>query len=425
MSLEILHRRWAVLFSAFYTNFVSYGIRFGYGILLPVMTKSLNLTEAQAGLIVSAYFISYTIFSLIAGALTDRMSAKKVITLFCIALGIGATLMGTVTEQWNACIFYALVGVGASACWTPVATLVQRWFSAKRRGMALGIVTTGYAWGYGTMGLVLPILVSAYGWRTCWCILGALAFSLVAVNGILVKDNPEGTKPRARSSKSVIEPLKYAKPSAKTSYSEVVSASEFWWIGMSYSMIAAAQFVLTTFLVSYATFELSIGYENAATLASVSAFVGVPGALIFPTLSDYVGRRKILFMCNVMVAVSFLSVALIGFTILALMVIVAIWGFFNAGIWPIYAACAPEYFSKALAGTVLGLWTIYYGVGAMIGPAVAGYLAYISKTFFWSFILAALLAAASAVFIFPIPQRGQSTHNLDHSCTFSNKKREI
>lgn len=407
--MRILHWKWVILFSAFYTNFVSYGIRFSFGMLLPVMTSSLSLTAAQAGLIVGVYFICYTAFSPVAGALTDRIGARKVITLFCVVLGIGTTLMGTITGQSNAFLFYAMVGIGASACWTPVVALVQRWFPPRRKGAVLGIVTTGYAFGYGTLGLMIPIWVSTYGWRTCWYILGAMACSLIAINAILLRDNPEERNSKTRNSEPVTKtqktPSAPVRAPSRTGYSEIVGASKFWLIGASYSMIAAAAYILTTFLVSFATFELRMRYEDAVPLVSLLAFAGVPGALVLSTLSDYAGRRNALVLCNVLMMVSLAGLVSIGRTVPVLLPIVSIYGFSNGGIWPIYAACTSEYFPKALSGSVLGFWTVFYGIGATMGPAVAGYMADLSKTFFWSFVLAALLAAGSVILLLLVQKR--------------------
>ena len=64
--------KWFVLIAGTFTVFVSYGIRYGYGILLPEMLKYLVISKTEAGIIYSFYLVSYTIFSPITGMLTDR-----------------------------------------------------------------------------------------------------------------------------------------------------------------------------------------------------------------------------------------------------------------------------------------------------------------------------------------------------------------
>ena len=46
-----------VLAACFITVFVAFAVRYGYGIILPEMLDSLQITKTDAGVIFSAYFI--------------------------------------------------------------------------------------------------------------------------------------------------------------------------------------------------------------------------------------------------------------------------------------------------------------------------------------------------------------------------------
>ena len=47
-----------ILTACFLTVFIAYAIRYGYGILLPEMLVSLDITKTDAGVIFSAFFIA-------------------------------------------------------------------------------------------------------------------------------------------------------------------------------------------------------------------------------------------------------------------------------------------------------------------------------------------------------------------------------
>ncbi len=151
-----IHWAWIVLSASFATIFIHYSIRLGYGILMPEMILSLGITKAQAGTIASSFYLAYSIFSPIMGFLVDRFNVRILLAVFSCVLAIGTFFMGKPQTLSQACVSFFIVGMGASAMWTPVVTLVQRWFGGNRRGMALGILSVGYAIGYGVMGLVLP-----------------------------------------------------------------------------------------------------------------------------------------------------------------------------------------------------------------------------------------------------------------------------
>jgi len=76
--------------------------------------------------------------------------------------------------------------------WTPVLTVVQRWFTPKKRGLALGIISPGYGlvlqpWGH------LPVDRSQLHMAHAWYFLGAGALAMVLGNALLLKSDPESS----------------------------------------------------------------------------------------------------------------------------------------------------------------------------------------------------------------------------------------
>jgi OFA family oxalate/formate antiporter-like MFS transporter len=100
-----------------------------------------------------------------------------------------------------------------------------------------------------------------------------------------------------------------------------------------------------------------------------------------------------------LVALSIFFIIFSGSNVLLLIVGVAWFGVLYGGIFPLVAACARDYFPKEITGTVLGLLTIFYGLGAMTSPIVTGHLADVTGTFRWSFGVGACLSFFSAFLI--------------------------
>lgn len=409
MSNRPFHWAWVTLATCFVNIFINYSIRLGYGILLPEMIRALDITRTQGGMIYNSYLITYITLSPLTGNLTDRIGAKTVITFFCLLLTAGTSLMGTVRQFWSACLFFAIVGAGAAAMWTPVVALVQRWFGTRRRGMALGILSTGYGLGFATMGGLFPLIVETYSWRYCWFLLGAAAGVMVLVNGLLLRSNPEdhamapwGEDPNPVPTQPVQE--------VSFPYRLILKTTRFWLIGMSYCFIAAALYIITTFMVDYAHQELGIAYDMAALLATVHGLSQVGGVLTIPAISDYVGRRYTLITSNTVVACTFVGIIAVGANTSWLFVIIGIVGVCYGITFPIYGACAGDYFPKEVIGTVLGAWTTCYGLGAIGGLIVAGRIRDVTQSFGWAFFIAVACAGIAAVLIFLV--RDQTTHDL-------------
>jgi len=394
-----VHWGWVVLGSSFVTLFTAFSIRIGaYSVLLPEMIKEFQMTKAQAGMIKSAFSLTYLLFAPLMGWSTDRIGGRKVISFSCLLLGGGTFLMGKAETFPGSAIFYSIVGLGAAATWVPIATLIQNWFGEKKRGLALGILSPSYSVGFGLMGLILPVIVLEYNWRVGWFILGIAGLSLFFLNGLLLRDQREkmGLSPWGESVKGDREATL---PHQAMGYLEILREGKFWIIGISYLSISYGAYSLLDFIVTYGAMELKIPYQIASLFITVIAFSSVVGGILLMALSDYIGRKKSLVIIHLLVALSVLFVISGGRNISLLMVGAGCFGFFYGPIWPMYAACARDNFPKEVTGTVFGMMTIFCGLGMMISPVLTGYLADVTGTFKWSFALGGFISFMAAFLI--------------------------
>jgi sugar phosphate permease len=395
-----IHWAWIVLAVSFLTVFTSYSTRLSYGILMPEMIGALHLSKAQAGGIASSFYVTYTILSPFVGFLADRVSARKLIVFFGILQGVGTFLMGTPSSFWQACLFFGLVGAGSSAMWAPVVTVVQRWFGIKRRGAVLGILAISYALGYGIMGLLLPFLVGEYGWRACWVILSLLSFGLVPLSGFFLRTRPQDMNLQPWGEGSG-QPLGVAPPVPvkKVSYREILMLRNLWMGGLAYFFTAFTAYVVNLFIITYANLELRFPFVQSASLASFIAFSGIPGALFIPPLSDRWGRKKCLFLINLSYSAVILVLVWAGNSWPALTIAACLYGVTYTATWPMYAAAGADFFPPGTTGSVLGFWTIFFGIGLILAPTLGGYIADLTGSFIWSFLAASATGLAAAFFI--------------------------
>ncbi len=405
-----IHWAWVILLASFATHFANYSIRLGYGILMPEMIKSLGITRAQAGSIASSFYLTYTIFSPLLGFLIDRYSVRKLLVFFCFILGLGTFLMSKPVSLSQACLFFAIAGLGSSALWTSVTTLLQRWFAFKRRGMALGIVSTSSALGFGIMGLAIPFWIARYDWRTCWLILASLAFALVPLNGFLLRTKPQDLNLRPWGDEPVLPAV--TRPEGGRvglGYREMLKLRNLWLGGISYFFVSFSAYNMITFIVTYGALELRLPYHEASRLASAFAFSGFFGTLLIPTLSDSLGRKRCLILLCAFIASSILLIVWAGTNSTALFATVCILGFFLQAAWPMFAAAGRDFFPAEATGAVLGFWTTFYGLGAILGPLAGGYIADLLGTFTRSFLMAAASAALGGIFFALISAKKQKS----------------
>jgi MFS transporter, OFA family, oxalate/formate antiporter len=398
-----LHWAWVILAVCFVDLFISYGIRLGYSVLLPEMIRTLGFTRRQGGDIFNAYFIVYILFSLFTGYLTDRLGARRVISCFGVILGLGTLFMGTIQNYWQACLFLGIVGMGGAAMWTPIITLVQRWFFIKKKGMALGILSAGFGLGFATMGKFYPFVVAHWSWRHCWYILGTAALLMVAVNALLLRSKPEdeGLEPWGTPRKGpTAAPTASAPEKPKAGYAEILRIPNFWLIGASYFLIAAALYLTLTFLVDYARYELGFTYGRASLLATIHGIGQIAGVLTIPMASDYIGRRMTILLSNLCIAISITCIVLSGANEIALFISVGFLGAFFGSTFPMYGASGGDYFRREIMGTVIGALTIFYGSGAIVANRLGGHVRDVTGSFSIPFMAAIGAAFCAALLMF-------------------------
>jgi len=401
-----VHWAWVVLAVCFVDLFVNYSARLGYGVVLPEMIGDLGFTRTDAGSIFNVYLLTYIILTPLAGHLTDRFGARRVITVCSLVLGLGLVLMGGSGSLLSACLAYAVVGIGATGMWTPVITVVQRWFAPHRRGLALGILSTGYGLGFAAMGAAFPWIVRHFTWRHAWYFTGSAALLMVLTNGILLRRDPESSGMRPWGAPAASLPAVEKEPEPVSGYplSNLLGDRLFWLIGVSYFMIAYSLYGITTFMVDYARYELGFPLDRASHLATIHGIAQVAGVLIVLPLSDYVGRRVTVLVSNSFIVLAVVGILMAGSSWPTLSFFIALLALFYGVTFPIYGACSGDYFRKEIMGTVIGAWTPFYGLGAISSHWVGGMLRDATGHYGSAFALNALAAVlAVGFFLFVRP----------------------
>src|SRR5499433_3085801 len=144
----------------------------------------LRFTEAEIGLVGSAYLIGAITGAVLFGYLTDRFGRKK---LFMVTLGIYLTATAATAFSWDFWSFAAfrlLTGAGIGGEYTAINSAIQELIPARFRGRA-DLAINGSFWIGAAMGaggaivfLQPGLLPTDWGWRA--------AFGIGSVLGLMI-----------------------------------------------------------------------------------------------------------------------------------------------------------------------------------------------------------------------------------------------
>lgn len=379
-----------VIVTSFSISFVSFAIGYGLGMLLPEMMDELKLTNLEAGLIGTSYYVSYTLFSFVAGFAADVVGVRRVVLTFLPIMSAGALLMSVARSSVMAMAFFAMTGIGASIRWAPVSVWVQKVYR-ERRGLAVGILQIGCELGWGLTGMLLPLILPTTGWRGVWVILSAASLSIIPLVILSYEERME-----ARSGgrlKSHIRELKYALSDART-----------WYGGLSYLLVSFADVLHMTFFKAYAVKDVVSDLGLATFLYGAAGFIAVIGSALLPAFSDRYGRKVTLLACNVIFLFAFLKL-MVASSVSDLMLSIVLFGVGYGGIWPTYMAFIKDVYDWTVVGSVAGMWTLLCGIGMLLAPSVGGLLVDLTGTYRVVYLLSTIAMLLSIALLIPVRRK--------------------
>ncbi len=392
-----VHYGWVIAFTGLAVLFSCLGLgRFSLGMLLPSMSTSLDLNYSQMGLIGTGNFVGYMISVILAGMMAKAIGARRTIFLGLILVGGSMMLISRAMGFLEVMMLYVATGIGSGLANVPMMGLVSHWFYKSTRGRAAGIMLSGNGVAIVFTGLFIPWVNTsnaAEGWRTGWMSIGIISLFIAAIAVFFLRNEP-GEKG--------LTPMGVADTPAPSTGPEKRKKSNRWTmvhLGCIYALFGATYVVYATFIVTAMVNERGFGENTAGTFWAVVGGLSIFSGPLFGWLSDRLGRKMGMMVVYTLFTIAYALVAadLPNPFLYASIVI------FGLAVWSIpsiMSATVGDYAGPAQAVKAFGFITLFFGVGQVIGPAVAGFTADVTGSFSMAFWLCALLTACAIALTF-------------------------
>ena len=156
------------------------------------MREALAVSETDYSLAYGLATIISGILLPFVGKLVDRLGARRLLPTIAFLLGGGCFCMSRADGLIGVYLGFGLIRPLGQGALTLVATwLVGEWFEV-RRGFATALSGIGGALSVMSIPLLNNWVISEYGWRTGWVVLGFLVWGIVVLPSIIfVRDRPE------------------------------------------------------------------------------------------------------------------------------------------------------------------------------------------------------------------------------------------
>jgi len=406
-----IHYAWVVVSVGMLGTLASLGFgRFALGMLLPSMGDSLSLSYSQMGVISTANFVGYLCSVLFCSLLVKRFGFRWVIFSAILTVGGSMLLVSQATNFYLLTGFYFLTGVGSGAAVVPLMGLSVHWFSPGYRGLAGGILVAGNGVGIMLGGTLVPELNLAYGaegWRLGWLVLGSAVLAIGLLCGWLLRDSPsqKGLNPVGTNSQNKGYTTQLNLPAHQRRRIVLHLGAIYFLFGFTYVIYA-------TFIVTTLVQEVGISEASAGRLWVWVGFFGMFSGLVFGWVSDRWGRKVGLMIVFFGLGITYLLAgAKVSGSVLYLSI--GLFGFVAWSVPSIMAAAIGDYLSAEHSTAAFGQITFLFGIGQIIGPALAGAIAETSGSFSYGYYLSAILATVAVILSTTLPRQGEANPRIN------------
>src|SRR5215212_888581 len=335
--------------------------RFAYTPLLPAMQEAAGLDPTQAGLLAAANYAGYLAGALLVAVAVPASARTQTLVMAAITVAVTTALMAVTTNlaAWSVVRFVA--GLASAGVLVLATGFVLDDLRRHGRASLSGWLFSGIGLGIVVSGVVVRLTGETLGWRGDWLLLALLATAAIYPCWQWV---PRAA--RERVSPSTL-PLASA-PSERRSHA----------VPIAYTLLFAAYFlegigyiVTGTFLV--AIVDSTPGLQGIGT--NVWIVVGlavIPSVVLWAALAGRTGYAWALAGAYLLQAVG-IALPIAGGTEAAFASAV-LFGSTFAGITALTLTLG-GHLAPSRSARLIGMLTVSFGLGQMIGPVLGGVIA--------------------------------------------------
>jgi MFS transporter, ACS family, D-galactonate transporter len=407
------HTRHLMLLMVFLATVINYLDRTNLSVAAPLLTKELQLDEAQTGILFSAFAWTYAICNLPGGYIVDRFGARVTyawsLFLWSAATGL-QTFAGSFLSLFN---LRLAVGAAEAPAFPANNRVVTLWFPTRERGIASACFVSGQYIGTGLCTPLLFWIAASWGWRAIFLVTGAFGI-LISIGWWLVYRDPLKSR---RANQAEIREIAAGgagigeqKPTPFRWHDvwELLSYRQIWALCIGKFSVSVAIFFLLTWFPSYLMHDRGLSLLKVGGYAMAPYLAAAIGVLVGGTWSDMLLRRGVsqTFARKVPIVTGFLltsTIFLANFTTSNLSTIsVLTCAFFFSGVssngWAVTSDVAP----LKLVGLTGGIVNFAANLAGIVTPIAVGYIVKNTHSYFWALGLVAVIPAVLGVFAYTV-----------------------
>lgn len=348
-NIKLYPYRWVVLAVFMLINVMVQVLWICYAPIATQAAAAYGVKREDIDLLANLFMIIYLFISFPASWAIDTYGFKK-------AVGFGALLMGAFgllravfpTNYTMAVVGSVGISVGQPFLMNAFTKFAALWFPQKQRATITGVIFLAVFLGVGLGEVLGPALLSSFGFAGMQLIYGVASAVSALLFVVLAKSAPPTpvSPPEEEVRALVLDSLK-----------QILRNKDVYILSLA--LFLASGIVNGVFtLIDGLGKELSLTVDQGVTLTALLLLGGIVGSIVIPAVSDALGRRKLVLVVAVVLAVPATLGLVLGRGLAFETLCFFVMGFAITGVTPVAYQYGAEITHPAPEGTSNGVFAL-------------------------------------------------------------------
>ena len=351
--------------------------RFGYGVLLPAVRDDLGISNTLAGLVGAANVGAYLLGTLMVAWATSRFLLINVMRVGLAFATLGLLIASLAGSPWVLAAGLFVAGIGGAFLWIPAPVIAADALPAHRRPLAVGLMSSGIGVGVMFVSILSGILRPIEGdsaWSSVYEIQFFIGVGVLIAVLLLVRHQQ-------------------AAPSGGAGFGGFTALQRMpGWLPhiIAYSTFGFMYLLILGFLTTRLEDDGIWSSVDAAFAFTLVGFTMIFGGPTFVIIAQRIGVRLTLALAFALWPI-FVGVILTGYELPVLAACVGI-GFLFGAIPTLMTLYVVENTTTQDYGPSFAAATLAFGFAQTISPPIGGFIADLTGSFTFVFLLAAFMS---------------------------------
>jgi ACS family D-galactonate transporter-like MFS transporter len=400
-----MSRRWIVLSLVFVAILINYIDRGNLGIAAPSLMRDFRIAPGTMGVLLSAFFWTYAIFQIPAGALVDRFGIRWAYSGAFLVWSMASASIALSRGPGDIIGMRMVLGLAEPVAPLASVAFIRSNFSGKDQGLPTSIYIAGQSIGPALGALVGAILLDRFGWRMMFAITGIGALVWVPCWLFAVpRTRTYAMRPAGDEADDPTAPLRWT-------WRMLLANQTFWAMSLSIFLSSYYWYFVLTWVPSYLILSRGFSTLGMGRVVSTALFTMAILNVLAGAAVDKLAARIGVFQARLWfgvvgyaatAAILLLLVTDRSWTLLIFTFAMCATGIGNSNFWTITQHASP----KNMVGRAVGYLNTVSAAAGVAAPLITGWILGPQKRFGPAILVAGVCPVLAAVCLLAAGSKG-------------------